>query len=414
MGGMVEQQLANAVTALIEGDSNLGVSVGRDDFKVNGMEVSIDEECSRILATRAPAAGDLRLIVAIIKTITDLERIGDEGEKIGYIASRLATMERPADKYREIKHLGRIVSEMVHQALDAFARMDGDAALRVARQDRVVDEEYESIQRQCITFMMEDPRSIRRALDVMWIVRALERIGDHAKNICEYVIYMVHGKDVRHTKLEDVERDLRKIGHRRRLAGRTSLVQSRAPALRAAFSVVAAIAPGNLCSTDVRRSISPARSSAPACWATRSTPRNISASSPVRCACSSASASARSASCSSSPACIACVYHGAIVYGGFIFVAAGAATWVAGRHVWIQASAAGHGAGLRRAARQPAADVSAARSDPQGHDRRRGVRHHRLDVARPLDAGLGADRARCRWASSASSTTPSIRCARAR
>ncbi len=163
----------------------------------------------RILATRAPAAGDLRLIVAIIKTITDLERIGDEGEKIGYIASRLATMERPADKYREIKHLGRIVSEMVHQALDAFARMDAEAALRVARQDRVVDEEYESIQRQCITFMMEDPRSIRRALDVMWIVRALERIGDHAKNICEYVIYMVHGKDVRHTQLEDVERDLR-------------------------------------------------------------------------------------------------------------------------------------------------------------------------------------------------------------
>src|SRR6478736_6177078 len=146
------------------------------------------------------------------KAITALERIGDEGEKIGYIASRLATMERPADKYREIKHLGRVVSEMVHDALDAFARMDAEAALRVARQDRVVDEEYESIQRQCITFMMEDPRSIRRALDVMWIVRALERIGDHAKNICEYVIYMVHGKDVRHTKLDDVERELRDRG----------------------------------------------------------------------------------------------------------------------------------------------------------------------------------------------------------
>src|SRR6187402_3033885 len=209
MGGFVEQQLQKAVTALVEGDSSLGEAVAMDDYKVNDMEVSIDEECSRILATRAPAAGDLRLIVAIIKTITDLERIGDEGEKIGYIASRLASMERPADKYREIKHLGRIVSEMVHQALDAFARMDADAALRVARQDRVVDEEYEAIQRQCITFMMEDPRSIRRALDVMWIVRALERIGDHAKNICEYVVYMVHGKDIRHTRLEDVERALR-------------------------------------------------------------------------------------------------------------------------------------------------------------------------------------------------------------
>jgi phosphate transport system protein len=173
------------------------------------MEVSIDEECSRILATRAPAAGDLRVIVAIIKTITDLERIGDEGEKIGYIASRLATMERPADKYREIKHLGRIVSDMVHDALDAFARMDAESALRVARQDRLVDEEYEAIQRQSITFMMEDPRTIRRALDVMWVVRALERIGDHAKNISEYVIYMVYGKDVRHTSLDDVERELR-------------------------------------------------------------------------------------------------------------------------------------------------------------------------------------------------------------
>ena len=208
MGGFVEAQLAKAVTSLIDGDSSLGESVALDDLKVNGMEVSIDEECSRILATRSPAAGDLRVIVAIIKTLTDLERIGDEGEKIGSIASRLATMERPENKYREIKHLGRIVSEMVHDALDAFARMDAEGALRVARQDRVVDEEYEAIHRQCITFMMEDPRAIRRALDVMWVVRSMERIGDHAKNICEYVIYMVHGKDVRHTRLEDIERSL--------------------------------------------------------------------------------------------------------------------------------------------------------------------------------------------------------------
>lgn len=209
MGGFVEQQLQKAVTALVEGDSTLGVAVAEDDRKVNHMEVSIDEECSRILATRAPTAGDLRLIVAIIKTITDLERMGDEGEKIGYIASRLATMERPVDKYREVKHLARLVSEMVHDALDAFARMDADAALKICHQDRLIDEEYESIQRQNITFMMEEPRNIRRALDVMWIVRALERVGDHAKNICEYVIYMVHGKDVRHTSLEDVARAIR-------------------------------------------------------------------------------------------------------------------------------------------------------------------------------------------------------------
>jgi phosphate transport system protein len=212
MGGFVEEQLTKAVTALVEGDSGLGEAVAQDDSKVNDMEVEIDEECSRILATRAPAAGDLRVIVAIIKTLTDLERIGDESEKIAHLASRLAGMERPADKYREIKHLGRQVAQMVHDALDAFARMDAQAAVRVAREDRNIDDEYEAIQRQCITFMMEDPRQIRRALDVMWVVRALERMGDHAKNICEYVIYMVHGKDVRHTRLDEIERELQAHG----------------------------------------------------------------------------------------------------------------------------------------------------------------------------------------------------------
>ncbi|MSQ99782.1 MAG: phosphate signaling complex protein PhoU [Gammaproteobacteria bacterium] len=212
MGGFVEQQLARAILALVEGDSLMGEQVARDDLKVNTMELSLDEECSRILATRAPAAGDLRLIVAIIKGITDLERMGDECEKIGYLAARLATQERPADKYREVKHLGRIVQEMVRDSLDAFARMDPEAALRVARRDSLVDEEYEAIQRQSITFMMEDPRQIRRALDVMWAVRALERIGDHAKNICEYVVYMVHGKDIRHVSLDEAEISLGKSG----------------------------------------------------------------------------------------------------------------------------------------------------------------------------------------------------------
>ena len=212
MGGFVEQQLSRGIGALIDADSQLGEEVARGDHKVNEMEVSIDEECSRILATRNPAAFDLRMIVAIIKTITDLERVGDEAEKIGYIASRLASMERPADRYREIKHLGRLAQQMVHDALDAFARLDAEAALKICREDRVLDDEFESIQRQCITFMMEDPRTIRRALDVLWVARSLERIGDHAKNICEYVVYMVHGKDIRHTSLDDVERDLRAAG----------------------------------------------------------------------------------------------------------------------------------------------------------------------------------------------------------
>jgi len=208
MGGFVEGQLSHALTALVQGDSALGKSVASQDYKVNGMEVSLDEECSRILATRAPAAGDLRMVVATIKTITDLERIGDECERIGNIAARLANTERPEDRYREVKHLGRTVQLMVHSMLDAWARLDATLALETARNDRIVDEEYESIQRQCITFMMEDPRTIRRALEVMWVVRSLERIGDHAKNICEYIIYMVHGKDIRHTSLESVEQEL--------------------------------------------------------------------------------------------------------------------------------------------------------------------------------------------------------------
>jgi phosphate transport system protein len=211
MGGLVEQQLQNGVTAIVQGDSRLGEEVARLDHKINAMEVAIDDDCSRILATRGPTASDLRLIVAIIKTITDLERIGDETEKLGHAAAKLGGMERTSDRYRELKHMGELVIDMVHGALDAFARLDTEAALKVARNDRVVDEEYEAISRQCITFMMEDPRKIRRTLDVMTTARALERIGDHAKNLCEYVVYMVLGKDIRHVSIEDVEKQVAEL-----------------------------------------------------------------------------------------------------------------------------------------------------------------------------------------------------------
>ena len=203
MGGVVEEQLSRAISAIVSGDSELGLQVAHDDYKVNELEVRIDEECSRILATRAPTAGDLRLIVAIIKTITDLERIGDEAEKIGFLASKLAGMDRPSDSYRELKTLGTHVSHMLRDAMNAFARLDVNESFEVVREDQRVDEEYEAIQRQCITFMMEDPRSIKRVMNVTWAARSLERIGDHAKNICEYVIYMVQGRDVRHTGISD-------------------------------------------------------------------------------------------------------------------------------------------------------------------------------------------------------------------
>ena len=203
MGGLVETQLSRAIAAIVSGDSELGLRVAKDDYKVNNLEVEIDEECSRILATRAPAAGDLRLIVAIIKTITDLERIGDEAEKIGFLASKLAAMDRPPDSYRELKNLGSHVSHMLRDAMNAFARLDVSEALEVVKEDELVDDEYDAITRQCITFMMEDPRSIKRVMNVTWAARSLERIGDHAKNICEYVIYMVEGRDIRHTDIGD-------------------------------------------------------------------------------------------------------------------------------------------------------------------------------------------------------------------
>lgn len=210
MGGLVAQQLTDAVNAITKGDSSLGEKVMNGDYEINALEVEIDEDCSQVLALRQPIANDLRFVLSVIKTITDLERMGDEAERVGRMAVQLAQHERPRGEYRELKHLGEMASQMLNNALDAFARTDVDAAIRTREQDRDLDREYESIMRQMITLMMEDPRHIPRTLEAIWSARALERIGDRACNICEYVIFLVKGRDVRHTSWEQVQAELRK------------------------------------------------------------------------------------------------------------------------------------------------------------------------------------------------------------
>ncbi|ODN68157.1 MULTISPECIES: phosphate signaling complex protein PhoU [Methylophaga] len=206
MGGLVEQQVSNAMEALVTGDAELARQVITDDEDVNKMDISIDEDCIQIIALRQPTASDLRLVTGILKTITDLERIGDEAVRIGRMALNLAEKDRPKKNYRELHALGQHVSGMLHNTLDAFARFDVDAALQVAHEDRQVDEEYEGIMRQLMTYMMEDPRTISRAIDMMWSARSLERIGDHSRNISQHIIYLVEGKDVRHLSAEKMEK----------------------------------------------------------------------------------------------------------------------------------------------------------------------------------------------------------------
>jgi len=203
MGGLVEKQLKDAISAMIDGDETLAEQVLKNDYQVNHMEVSIDDECTRIIAKRQPAAGDLRLIMAVIKTITDLERIGDEAEKIAKVAQESFSKEQ-RDLLVNLENLGQSVLSVLQNTLDAFTRMDVEAALEVHKSDDKIDREYEALMRQLMTYMMEDPRSIPQIMSVIWSARALERIGDRCQNICEYIIYFVKGKVVRHTSSEEM------------------------------------------------------------------------------------------------------------------------------------------------------------------------------------------------------------------
>lgn len=210
MGGLVESQIQQAVHALTTGDIELAELVIKQDSQIDELEMVIDAECTQIIALRQPAAFDLRLLLTVLRVINELERIGDLAERIAKTAIYLsANSEGRTDQYYELQHMSGLVREMLHDSLDSFARISVDGITDITARDEQVDREYSSIIRQLITQMMEDPRNITRSLDMLWTVRALERIGDHSRYICEHLVYMVKGEDVRHLTQAELELKLK-------------------------------------------------------------------------------------------------------------------------------------------------------------------------------------------------------------
>jgi phosphate transport system protein len=211
MGGLVEAQILAAIQSYASGEAELMNRVIEGDARVNGYEVAIDGACSQMLVRRQPAAIDLRTIIAIIKVVTDLERMGDEAKKIARMAKRIHEHSpHHARRFPAVGHAAQMAVKMLRQALDAFARLDMTSAAEVLKEDSEIDTEFKSVLRQLITYMMEDPRTITAALETVWVAKAIERIGDHAKNVAEQVIYIVRGTDVRHTSFADIEREISK------------------------------------------------------------------------------------------------------------------------------------------------------------------------------------------------------------
>ncbi len=208
MGGLVESQVAQAVYALtnfsVETDSQVLVL----EETVNAMEVEIDRDLSSIIARRQPTARDLRLLIAISKTIANLERVGDEAARVARTVQRLISTgvsSRLRMPVADLKFESELAIAQLRKALDAFARLDVDKALEVLKQDDQIDQEFEGLMRKLITFMMEDPRTISSSIDLVFVAKAIERVGDHAKNLAEQIIYIVKGTDVRHNSIEEVE-----------------------------------------------------------------------------------------------------------------------------------------------------------------------------------------------------------------
>ncbi len=208
MGGLVESQFKLAMEAFETADIEKADTAIASDRRVNELQLDLDKMVNHLIARRQPTAGDLRMIMGVAKAITDLERIGDEAAKIGRAAKWL---KEKASGFRmnripDLHQSGEIAARLLHRSLDAFARLDGHAAASIIRDDAGIDDRFRATLRQLVTYMMEDPRSISSAIDTIWAAKAIERVGDHAKNISEHVIFIAHGADVRHASPEEIER----------------------------------------------------------------------------------------------------------------------------------------------------------------------------------------------------------------
>ncbi len=207
-GALVQAQVEVAARAVVNGDRELAGYAENMHGEVRSMRVALDQECNWLIARRAPIASDLRLVIACLKTLSDLERAGNEARKIAGFARHLAESGEASEASRGVRHLADLAGQLLAAALRAFMTLDADAALEVWRSDSEVDREYDSLQRQSITYMLERVPSCSHIIDVLWVGRSLERIGDHAKNMAEYVVYVVYGKDVRHKPLREVELEI--------------------------------------------------------------------------------------------------------------------------------------------------------------------------------------------------------------
>jgi phosphate transport system protein len=208
MGGLVESQVAQAVLALSTFNGDVATQVMEEEQRVNAMEIEIDRDLSSIIARRQPTARDLRLLIAVSKTIANLERIGDEAARIARTVQRLLNSgmsSRLRLPVADLSYESELATKQLRKALDAFARLDTEAAVEVLRHDDQIDQEFDGLMRKLITYMMEDPRTISSAIDLVFVAKAIERVGDHAKNLAEQIIYIVKGTDVRHSPVDAVE-----------------------------------------------------------------------------------------------------------------------------------------------------------------------------------------------------------------